>query len=56
MGCHFYYLKRSIGGASFLIGNFVGVCFEQEVKCVKTKVLGQNAEEQERERERESKF
>ena len=28
----------------FLIGNFVGVYLKQEVKCVKTKCLGQSAE------------
>ena len=28
--------KRSIGGVSFLIGNFAGVYLKQEVKCVKT--------------------
>ena len=40
-----YDSKRSIGGASFIIGNFVGVYLEQEVQCVKSKFLGQIAEE-----------
>ena len=33
-----------------LIGNFVGVYLKQEVKCVKTKCLGQIAEEQREEK------
>ena len=34
--CLFYDSKRSIGGTSFLTGNFDGVYLEQELKCVKT--------------------